>query len=356
MGWGAAVRVLGGVLRVPLVGLGGSGEATDPFTGFLVPGSKWTILILVGLVTSAAVAAAVRRDGAKIRVLTVVIAATSAGVVALSRVIGDLFAYLFVWRYALVWFAAVACIVMLLDSVVPSSRRPGTGRFAVVALAAAVVVLGVATMAASLGQRTDQILPRERATRELTARLERRGRPSGEVEILRFDGVLEGVADGILNRLDERGWPMTVRPDLTFKYGASRGASAAPSHVWFVTETNIGTTLASAVPGAEVVASVTPLSGADDAELSKLQLQVVEALQAQGRLDLLPALGSDLVAIALTRAGVKVPGVDLDRLVELNAKASKAGACRCAVIAVPPGTSDDVPTLIRSLALSAHSP
>jgi hypothetical protein len=90
-------------------------------------------------------------------------------------------------------------------------------------------------------------------------------------------------------------------------------------------------------PGARVIASTSPLSPAQDAELTRLQAQLRQQLTAAGRSELRAALDTSGVDV-LAFAGV--PGLDghaLVRAAALNKIVERRGVCRCAVVAVPSG-------------------
>lgn len=348
---------LGGVLRLPLTGLGGPGEATEPFTGYVIPEAAWTILPLVVLLAGVAAVAHRRGDHEVLDAVVVAGAGLAAGVIALSRLVGERYAYLFTWRFALVWFVigvAMAGLARLTSNrrgprrpaVAPAHRRR---RWPVACAVLSIAAMGGVVLATSITIEPDHVLPLERTTEELAAAVASGDRPSGPVQLVRFDGVLEGVADGVLNELDQQGWPVGVPPDQGFKYGDHRVVDEADaSEIWFVTETSLGSTLATAVPGSEVRASATPLSDDEEAELVELQLALVDRLRDAGRLDLLSAVDVDLVGFALD-GQVDTDGIEIDRLGELNAAVARSGTCRCAVVVVPDATPVDPAALVAGL-------
>lgn len=339
---------IGGVLRWPLRGLGGHGETTEPFTGYVIAEPAWTVLPLVALL--AAVGAFARRRADREVLDSVVVAglALVAGIVALSRLLGERYPYLFTWRFALVWFVVVVGTVGLARLLLADRSWRHERAASTMAACVGVVAVGATVLATSLGVEPDEVLPLERDIEALSEAVAAGPRPDGPILIVRFDSTLEGVADGLLNHLDERGWPVGVVEDQGFKYGEDRVVRPDEAQeTWFVTETNLGTTLAMTVPASEVRAATTPLSADEEAELVPLQLALVDRLRDSGRLDLLSAVDADLVGFALD-GQVDTSGIDVDRLSELNAEIATSGTCRCAVVAVPADTPTDLDAVVAA--------
>lgn len=345
-GWWFAGGVLGGAARRPFGGIFGE-EAVEPFTGDVVPGSPWWMLPPVVLLGAAAVLAWRRGRSEDRSALLVAGAALLAGLVALARLVGDRWPYLFVWRYALVWFVVAVAVAVLARSSAANGVL-GSGRRSIVVLVAAVLVAGSVTAYGSLERGAGSLLPFEDETRRLSAELLSNPEPSRPVTLVRFGSILEGVGDGILNVTDGAGWDVGVLPSLAYKYGEHRVVDPADAAaLWLVTESSVDTSVAELVPGADTVAKITPLEPADDARLTALHAEVLAALVAHGRTDLAPAVGSDLLGFVLGEHGIEVDPDALSELEALNARVRNAGRCRCSVVAVPPSTPPDLFAALR---------
>ena len=121
-------------------------------------------------------------------------------------------------------------------------------------------------------------------------------------------------------------------------YGGHRvGRAASADEVWYVSERGPQVPALLAMPGARLVASTSPLTPAEDAELDRLQADVAARLVRageQGRQ--LAFVDSPLFPYIV--AGI--PGMDTAEagaLGTLNARVARHDGCRCAIVAVPGG-------------------
>jgi hypothetical protein len=271
---------------------------------------------------------------------------------SLSRVVGERWPYLFTWRYAVVWFI----IGVLIVAIASLARRPMPAfakSFRWAALAFAVSLFGFAVVVKVVHTPYGQILPFERATEKLAAQIDAADLRSQPVQLVHVDGFVHGVGDGLMNKLDEEGWRVGAEPGLVYKYGSGRAVSPKSSNgLWYVTETSAGTTLTESVPGARVVAMVTPLSGDEERELTRLQRQFIARMRETKHMELLPAVDYELVALA-TYGRMDTRGIDMNRMGELNGKVARSASCRCAVVIEPPGTPRNTIGLAASIPASA---
>ncbi len=356
-GFAYAAGTLGGVLRWPPTGLGGSGESIGRFTGYLIPDPAWTALpIIVSIVAIYLLArrSRVRKVGDALLFAGVVFCAAFASA---SRVIGERWPYLFTWRFAVVWFVVGVAVVGASGlcqqrhpiAGAPRKRSRTTNLFRWCGLAAALIVLGIAVVAKSVSAPHGHILPFEPATERLANKVLATRRPDGVVEFVRFDRSVAGVADGVMNRLDEKGWRVGAPSELAYEYGDTHAISNhSASQIWFISETSVGTTLSGAVPGAHVLAMVTPLSKLEDRELAHLQRQLIARMRGTGHFELFPAVGYELGVLAVAHR-MDTTGIDMGRLAELNAKVARSPVGRFAVTIVPVGTPSDPLSLAKQL-------
>jgi hypothetical protein len=136
-----------------------------------------------------------------------------------------------------------------------------------------------------------------------------------------------------MNGLDDHGWHVGADPQYAYKYGAGHVVAAdRAAQSWYVTETSAGSTLTTGLPGARVVAAVTPLSPSEDRELARLQRQFIARMRDTNHMELLPAVDWELAGLAAA-GHMDTTGIDVNRLDDLNAKVARSGICRCAVTA-----------------------
>ncbi len=345
-GWSFAARVLGGAAAHSYRVVGGAGEATDPYTGWVLPGSLlWTAPFVLVVVAAALVAFRTRSSGA-IRAMAIAVAAMLSGFVALARLLGDRWPYLFVWRYQILWFAVATSLVVMARAVPRLQRASHTGRFqrnAHVAVAVVVVVSGVLVHRMAGAWEVGRTYPSEPSVRELTNELQRGGPPTGTVTMVRFGSILVGVGDGVLHATRAAGWDVGVLPELGYKYGDVRVHDPEGDEVvWFVTETSADTTVAGLLDGAAVLAAVTPLDDGEEDELVTLQTEALRAMIDADRPDLVASLGSSLVSYVLGDNDIPVDPAVTDRLTELNEKVAASPGGRMSVVAVPATTGRNV--------------
>lgn len=345
-GWGFAVRALGGAVADSSRVVGGQREGVERFTGWVVPGSPWWAAPLVLLLVVAGWTSIRSRWQPGIASVAVAAGSLAAALLALARLLGDRWPYLFVWRYQIMWFVIAVSLVAIVGSRADVRRRlsqPSAQRGASVVLGVLVVVCAALVLRMVLEWPTGRTLPAEPAVQELADELLRGEPPDAPTPLVRFGSLLVGVGDGVLRAAEDRGWDVGVPPSLGYKYGDRRVVDPSGSEsTWLVTESSSDTTVAQLIDGARVRALVSPLDATEDAELFRLQATVLEAMVAAGRPDLHAAARSSLVGLVLDDHGIDVDDQVVERLSELNAELERPGRCRCAVIEVPAATPQHV--------------
>ena len=311
----------------------GGGDLFDPFTFEAWPRSRAWLLIPLVLLVVAGVVSRRRRDTRAFRLVVMTAALNVVGIVTLAGVTGIGYPYLFYWRIPLAPFTLFATGYALVRAIDPE-RVP-------VVRIVGYAMLTVTVGAAGVGFTKDVVdhpglvNPLEPTVRAMTTRLERE---AGDRTVLVrvADVAARGLQGGIFDALDRKGVDVRVDTDNEFQYGRSRGATLdEAASVWYVVEESALVSTLSAQPEAKVIARSTPLTRAEEAELTQLHRELADAARAAGRDDLVNRVGSS--AVGYLFAGV--PGVDpatVARAQALNRKVDRSGGCRCAVIAFPP--------------------
>lgn len=272
------------------------------------------------------------------RLWTLAAALLPVAVLALSRVTGWLYPYLFQWRPAiavLVVFASAGLVVVarrLLDRAVV--------RTALAAVAVVAVCVFSGSMAFAIlrdGGRTPAL---ERMSRSLVDDVADRVPPGGT--ILRLDPVtLIGAQKGIFDELARRGKPVFVDERLGYLYGEQHGAVLGDvDSVWWVAESGYATTVLERLPGAEVIARYSPLSPPDEDRLARLQRELIERFEANGTPQYIPIVDSALLSFAIPDLAAEDRAL-VDEVAELNRRASRGNVLRTSIVAFPP---DSAPT------------
>jgi hypothetical protein len=324
--------IVAGAFRLPPVWLGGD-EATDPITSAVQPSSLawWLVPLALGALGWFAVQRTRNRDDARLLLLPTVLLPVS--VVAVARVTGPLAGYIHLWRlpvavlFVLAALSAAARWLGLLD-------RP-VGRLLLGGALAAVATTAFLGLAREIVTHPDEVRDTEDEAAALLADLDGSERPDGAV-IVRYAGSpLPGLHAAVLNELDRDGHDMRVDPGAGWQWGYGREADPQEvDEVWYVLEDGQYKDLLTELPGAEVVADLSPLSAREEAELERLNRRLGAELVEAGRPELVEAMSSDLFGFAVA----DVPGVDGDaaaRLVELNTRVAADGGCRCAIVRFP---------------------
>jgi hypothetical protein len=335
-----ALGLFGSAFGVPPPWLGGS--ETHLFgTNEVIPGRSIMIVIPLALLVLGFIGA--RRTGNREHRRLAVVAAMLfvAGVVALSRVTGELLEYLFYWRIPLALFVVVTGLVGAIDLVAtyrPVWHRASAGRVAMAGIAAALTMLVVvsATTSTAVATHDAQIKEFEGGVQLLLDQIDVDSLRDQTV-LVRFHGsTVGGAQGGVVDALDREGVAVRVDEELSFQFGDHRGADPADvDEVWYVLEDGVLTSLATTSGDGRVVVRVMPLGPDKEAEMVDLQLALLEQLRDAQRLDLRAALDTELVAFVFA----DVPGIDQQaaaRLGELNAELRERQGCRCSIVAYAP--------------------
>jgi len=312
----------------PLMPWLGGHDLINPLFGWPDGASLWWLLVPASLLGFAAFVASRTRSERSIRLvsLTTVIALT--GLVSMSRVTDFPSAYLFYWR------VQIAVLVALTFAIVVGTSVPTTWRRRLAATGG--VVLAVATLwgfggiARDVVAHGDDVMAGEGPTRKILAQL---GPVHGPVIVRSAGDALIGVESGLVDALDRRGDPVFVDKERAYQFGDHRTLDVSDAKaVWYVIDQGQYATALRFLPGAQTLAELTPLTPGDEERLRSVESQIIGALYAAGRPDLVSALDRDYAGFVLA----DIPGITQDQvqtLLELNRR--RHGVCRCAVVAFP---------------------
>jgi hypothetical protein len=272
------------------------------------------------------------------RLLQVATVNLAAAVVAAARVTVDLDAFVVYWRVFTALFVVLAVIWSVWNSIAVEPRRAATPVFAGVGMAALVVLFGLQTA----GVVRADAHGTARAAYDLFAQIPRELLHAGTVELRSVGNNVGGIDQALVNALD-REVGVRVDPALAYRFGSSRAGDADPANdIWWIAEEGKYLSLVGALPEARVVASTTPLSRSQEAEMVGLQRMLARVLISAGHPDLVDVLDSRFVDEVLATTDVAVDRGALRRLARLNARVADRQACRCSVIALPPSVSPAV--------------
>lgn len=336
----AAVGLFGSMFTVLPSWLGGS-ETHDYLTNAIRPGRLALVVVPIALLVIGVLGtrAAHRRDHTRFVVTIAVLSV--AGLFALSRVTGELLAYLFYWRIPLALFVVVAGGLGIVDYM--RHARPIGATTWRVASGAALVFVAAISIATTTAVAThgDHVKAFEADVAPILDQVEaeqiQTGALDGQTVLVRFDGsTLGGLQGGLVDYLDRAGVNVRVDDDLAFQFGEHRAATIDEvDQVWYAIEDGVLTSIRTTDPHGTVIARNEPLGPEAEAEIVQLQLDLLDQLRAAGRLDLTAALDWDLVTFALD----EVPGIDhaaAARLGDLNRRLRATEPCRCSVVAFRP--------------------
>ena len=230
-------------------------------------------------------------------------------IIGTARVKGFLFPYVVAWR------PVVALIVLGWMATAVVAYVAPRRRHLVVLGSAGVVVAGV--LALTTVGRYDTVFDDDESVDLAIDRafeyLDREGDPDRSgggpgwsvappvVRLRLGDAGLVGLFPAVLWRLDQAGVPVGVDDEMTWIVG-ERTPDTAPgteTTVWVVCDTGYGLSLLSLEPGARLVTVVSPFTEAAERRVTELQTDIASRLRTAGRLEVLTALDSPLVAFAL---------------------------------------------------------
>ena len=329
-----AGRLVASEFRILPPWLGGTSDM-DSLTALTTGSSSAWLIVPVLLVLSGVLLH--RRCGRSVRSLLVLSwIGLGSGFVALALLRGKVAPYLFYWRtpiaILLVFGVVAAGWSVLAPRLRWDPRRPvAIGAITVVAVASLVQAVDVAGAPRN-------VMVFERIAQTLSKQVDSVPGPV----IIRWAGSpLSGLQAGVLDELDRRGLPVGVDRGSGYQFGNHRELdSSDASKIWYASEQGFVTSTLERLPGADVVARVTPLSGANEKELSDLQARAVEELRAAGRPDVIEKLDSPLAVFDLEELGV-LTSADRARFAKLAEEVERSGVYRAALIAFEP---DQAPT------------
>jgi len=331
----AGLRVGAGLLaaefRIPPPWLGGH-EHANPFNSAVYPAPLTWLLVPALVVALGLVATHRSRSRADRRVIVLIGLLLITGVIAIAQA-PELKPWLFLWRRILPPFTFAATGWAL-------ARWLGLSRYLVVtrvcgfALLALLIVRSL-TLTVEVAGEKRAFGPFERDVQSLVHQLERAGLP-GRPVLLRDPESTSGVEYALVNELDRRGVPVRVDEPAGHIFGTHRvSTTRGVSQVWYVTQSGRFVSFITARPGASVLARTTPLSPSEEANLTNLQRRLGAQLRRAGRVDVASYVDSPLLGLFV--AGVRgIDQNDVNRAVRLNARVSRSGHCRCAVVAFRP--------------------
>lgn len=342
----AATGLAGAAFAVPPPWLGGE-ESRNFLTQSLQPASPWLVAVPLSLLALGIGGAVTARRRDHQRYVVLVAAVFGAGVVALSRITGELLEYLFYWRTPLAAMVLIAGGLGLGDLLASrrerassSSPRPVSVALGPIAAALVIVVLLAMsiTTSAAVATHGSEVRSFEREVAAVLGQID-----ADEIDgrvMVRFDGsTLGGLQGGVVDALDRMGADVRVDDELGFQFGEHRVASTDEvDEIWYALEDGLLTSLRATDTNGRVVARLVPLGAEVEAEMVALQLRLYRQLIDAGHLELAGALDSELVALLLH----DVPGIDAAdtaRLAELNADVRSSGSCRCSVVAFDPAAA-----------------
>lgn len=252
---------------------------------------------------------------------------------SLTMVQGERSLYLFYWRIV----AGAATVVLsgtILIETVPSGSWTARARRAWAGLLAVAVGVGSLSIAPAAGDGHGPQSSLEPAAATILAQLNREGLPDRSALVRQWGTTTGGLAAGLIDQLSREGRPVFVDRSLGYELGYGRTAGPGQVHsILYVIESSAIFTVGSRFAGAKVIAQTHPLPPRQEAELTRLQLDLTRALNAHHASNLVEDLGSTYVEPELAF----VPGLnraEIHRLAQLNAAVAAHG-CLCGVVEFP---------------------
>lgn len=338
VGIGDAVRYIADEFRWIPPWLGGSHRLTV-LIPVAVPASLIWLAVPGVMVAVAVIAVRASRSRTDARMVGLALVLLGVGVLAISRA-DEPRAYTFQWRSTVAAFLAVSvasCVVTLVVRRLPT--RPDLRRSLLTLAAVGVVAWGGVAMTIAVVRRPSEFLAyRERQLRAVIGIVDRHPLPRGPVRVVPIGPGLPSLFDGVVNELDRRGVDVRVEPARGRIFGTDRViAPSARVETWYVTESGAFVPELLQWRGARVLVATSVLRPAEERELAALQAKVRRALgpERPGH----PVDLDSLLVISLLRGKPGVPEPDRRRMAELDARAHRALACRCAIVVVPDTTS-----------------
>jgi hypothetical protein len=327
----------------------GGNESYTFVTANATPSSVWWLVIPVALLVVGWTAARRSRRRADQRLVEFAAVMSVTAVVALSRITVDPAPYVFYWRVLLATFV-VAASGWAVAHALPTDWAPWTRR-AGIAITLVAVVWGFGAQTANVLSHTHHVEPLEAASADAFAQVKSKGLPTKPVLVRALGSTLGGFDQGMIDALDRAGAPVKVDRRYGYHFGDQRTADPSQvAEVWYVSEDGRDRALLPQTPGARLVAATSPLSRAEERELTRLQRDAAVALRASGHDELVGRLGNSFFEYFVrTQVPEGVPGLSNDairRIAHLNGKVEASGSCRCSIVAFPADQDPDLPSTI----------
>jgi hypothetical protein len=333
VGVGRAAGIMAAEFRWVPPWLGGH-ERLELFTAFAPPASLLWWSIPVALLVLATLA--VRRTPATGDGRVVALGAFLLGlaVLAISRA-DEPRAYTFQWRAMIAAFVVVTCC-WAIATAVGAHAGPRGRRVALLAVITLVAVGSIARAVTVTDPTRPALETREPALQAVMREIRRHPRTTKLTMLVRpYGSSLPSLFAGVVDELDRLGADVRVDAPRGQAYGPARvAAPGSVDEIWYVTEEGSRVDELLALPGAHVVATSTPLSAPEEAELRAIQRRLRAQLVATGHRHEAGLLDSPLFPSFVTT----IQGLDpteVARLGALNRRVERADGCRCAIVAVP---------------------
>jgi hypothetical protein len=336
VGLGDAVGLLAAQYRVPMPWLGGTSEIGIGM-GAVPAGAAW-LLIPIGLLALSAVVARRQDDRPGGIFVGLLALANVVGVITIAGTTGIAYDYLFLWRTLLAPLTVLGTAWVLARAL--AAREPRLRPWILLGLATATVVaVGVVTL--DVIRERDAVAPAARVVAAATDAIV----PSidGKRVLLKVSGEeTRGTFGGLLDALDDRGVDVRTDRSLAFVVGSDRatGADNTDATLVVVEDSALVSKLIDD-PSATVRYRRSPLSAAQERELTGLHRTLAQDLRRLGREDLVQHLGSPFLQVAV--AGVGLEPAAVARTQTLNRKVEASPEGRIAVFEFAPGAVPPLP-------------
>lgn len=339
VGLRTAAGVLADEFRFVPAWLGGPAYPSGAPGGFAAPAGLGWLLVPLGLWIAATVVVRRHPDRRSAHALWLLGLLAVTALLGLGQVRGDLTDYAFYWRVPL----AVLLVVVPIG-VLARSLRPEGGRGRQVLTIALVGGLVAATVATTAWVTDGD--PAQDAVNPIVADLARQvpqsARNRGPIRFIQTGdlGLYAGVAVGLFDDLDRRGFPVGLTRRFAEAYVQGEHVSSRPGgRTWLVAQgRNVSELLGR--PGVRLLAESSPLSRTDELRLRRLQRRLSAQLRDAGRADLLDRLDLPLPQ-GLPGVG-NVRAAEVRELTRLQRRVG--GARRYALFEVAPAAVSDVVT------------
>jgi hypothetical protein len=261
-------------------------------------------------------------------------------VVALARVRGWPFPYLFLWRPAVAVFIVFAAVGTIVVGYRLFDARAVRISFGCVSVALVAIFSG--SMAVAVLADSGPVSPLEDVTRSMVRQAEAAGVPRRGVLLEPDPTSLFALQKGIFDELDRRGERVFVDDSVAYQYGDQHAASPKDvAAVWWVAESGWATTMLRQLPGAHVVASFSRLPRQLERESEQLQAKLAKRFVALGHPEYVAELDSPYLAFQVKGLSSESDQRDVLRLARLNNRFTELGGVRASIVAFPPAQAPD---------------